>query len=124
MDRKWKIIFYKNAEGKCYVDEFLKTLSEEDVDKMEAQIEVLSKEGINSRKPQTAYLRDDIGELRIMLSRGGTRTLYFFCYRDYIVLTHTFYKRTDKVPDKEIEKALKYKQDFLNRYDKENIGEA
>jgi phage-related protein len=124
MNRKWEIIFYKDVEGFCPVDEFLETLSEKDKTEINAWIDFLGNVGFDARRPQVDYLRDGIHELRVKLSRGGSRTLYFFCYNDYIVLTNTFYKRTDKIPDSEITKALKYKQDFLSRYSKENIGDA
>ena len=88
-------------------------------------IEHLRKEGFNIRRPQADKLRDDIYELRIQLrGRKKARTLYFFCYNDYIVLTHTFIKKTQKVPTNEINKALKYKNNFLERYSLENIKEA
>jgi len=80
--------------------------------------------GIGLRRPQGDYLRDGIYELRITLSGNKIRTLYFFCYETYIILTHTFIKTTDKVPDKEINKALKYKEHFLHKYKQANIEEA
>ena len=50
------------------------------------------------------------------------RVLYFFCYRDFIVATHAFIKKTSKVPKKEIKKAKKFREDFLKRFDSKEIG--
>jgi phage-related protein len=83
----------------------------------------LKEQGINSTRPQSDYLRDGIHELRIKLSRGDTRTLYFFCYETNIILTHAFYKRTDSVPDSEINRALIYKEKVFQKYNKETIKE-
>ena len=52
------------------------------------------------------------------------RILYFFCYKDYIILTHPFIKRTDKVLRQQIEKAKKCREDFLKRFDEKTILEV
>jgi len=123
--KEWKIILYQTETGKCPFDDFIATLTDNERDWMAVCIEHLKREGFNIRRPQADKLRDDIYELRIQLKgRKKTRTLYFFCYNDYIVLTHTFIKRSDKVPDKEINKAIKYRNTFLEKYNINNIEEA
>jgi len=121
MEKEWKIIFYRDDTGISEFEEFVKTLSDKDKDKVEAIVELLKEKGIGLHRPYSDILKDGIHELRIKLSRGDTRTLYFFIFETYIILTHTFYKRTNEVPDSEINKALKYKQDFLSKYNKDNI---
>jgi phage-related protein len=123
MKKDWSVKFYRNDEGECPVEDFLNDLSENDRDKIQVWLDVLEDRGINLHRPQADYLRDGIHELRIKLSKGGTRTLYFFCFETTIILTHAFYKRTDKVPENEINRALIYKQDILNRFNKDNITE-
>ena len=122
--KEWKIILYKTPTGKCPVEEYLSALSPLDKEFMLKWIQHLQDVGNEIRRPYGDYLRDKIYELRIELTNNNTITLYFFCYENYIVLTHTFNKKTNKVPDKEINKALKYKKDFLNRFNKTNIEEA
>jgi len=124
MEKEWKIILYQTEEGISPIDDFLNLLSAADREKMTKWIEYLASVGPELRRPQGDYLRDDIYELRITLRGENTRTLYFFCYGDYIVLTHAFTKRTEKVPEAEIEKALKCKENFLKRFNKINIDEA
>jgi len=77
MKKEWKVIFYKDDKGECPVEEFLNTLSEKDERKVKFFVEFLEEEGINLRRPQSDYLRDGIHELRIKLSRGGTRHYIF-----------------------------------------------
>ena len=72
--------------------------------------------GTELHRPQSALLRNGIRELRVQLKGKNTRTLYFFEFENYIVLTHTFIKTIHKVPEKEIDRALTYKEDFLKRY--------
>ena len=121
MKKEWKIIFYKTEDGKCPVDDFLETLSVADKEDVIEKIEYLKIVGNDIRRPHGAPLRDKIYELRVPLMNLITRTLYFFCYEDYIVLTHSFIKKTDKVPENEINKAIRYKKDFLNRFNKTNM---
>ncbi|MCL2039178.1 MAG: type II toxin-antitoxin system RelE/ParE family toxin [Bacteroidetes bacterium] len=123
MEKDWKVKFYKNDEGECPIEDFLNSLSVKDKKKVTVWIKHLREQGINSKRPQSDYLRDGIYELRVKLSRGNTRTLYFFCFETTIILTHAFYKRTNEVPDVEINRALIYKQDILSKYNKETIGE-
>jgi len=67
-------------------------------------------------RPYADLLEDGIHELRIKLSGDQIRILYFFCYKNIIVLTHVFPKSTDKIPKPEIKKAKKYREDFLQRF--------
>jgi hypothetical protein len=46
-----------------------------------------------------------------------------FCYRDFIVLTNVFRKNTVKVPEFEIRKAKRCREDFLARVDEEKLRE-
>jgi len=122
--KKWKIKLYKDKNGKCPVADFIKTLPLESKRKIHSAIEYLTEKGTELHRPQSALLRDGIRELRVQLKGKNTRTLYFFCYENYIVLTHIFIKTTQLVPEKEIDKALAYKEDFLQRYNKDNIKGA
>jgi phage-related protein len=121
--REWKIRYYKNDEGECPIEDFMETLLEKDRVKLKARLDLLKEQGIELKRPHTDYLRDGIHELRVKLSQGQTRALYFFCYKDYIVLTHSFYKREQVVRDIEINRSLLYKHEILQKYDETNIEE-
>jgi DNA-binding XRE family transcriptional regulator len=77
--------------------------------------------GPNLPRPYADLLTDGIHELRVKLSGDEVRILYFFCFREFIVLTHSFIKRTRKVPQSEIDQARKYQADFLNRFDEDKL---
>ena len=47
-----------------------------------------------------------------------SRVLYFFYYEGRIVLTHGFIKKTQRTPAGEIEKAKKYRRDYIERHGK------
>lgn len=124
MKKKWKVIYYKNSDGTIPVKEFIDKRSIENKQKILSIIDYLQELGVNLPRPYADYLRDGIYELRVKLSGDQTRTLYFFCYETCIVLTHTFTKNSKKVPDAEIRKAIKYKEEFLKKYSKINIKDT
>jgi hypothetical protein len=115
-ERTWKLLFYNIINGKSPIREFIESIKEREQAKVLSWISALKQEGINLHRPFADFLEDGIHELRIKLTGEQIRVLYFFCYRDFIVLTHTSIMNTSKVPLKEIKKAKKYRKDFLIRY--------
>ena len=90
---------------------------------MFALIAAREKHGINLHRPYADLLRDGIHELRLKLSGSQVRALYFFRYQKYIVLTHAFVKKTGRVPDQEIDKAIACRKDFCKRFNEVAIKE-
>ncbi len=81
----------------------------------------LEERGPNVPRPYADILTDGIHELRVKLSGDQYRMLYFFCYRNFIVMTHAFHKKSTRVQKKEIKKAINYRTDFLERYKKGDL---
>ena len=75
-------------------------------------------------RPYADLLADGIHELRLKLSGDQVRALYFFCFQDYIVLTHAFVKLVDRVPETEIRRAKTCRADFLSCFDEQKLKEA
>ena len=70
------------------------------------------------RVPET-YLKhientDWLYEIRVQLGRNIFRIFCFFDQGQLVVLAHGFQKKTQKTPKKEIEKALKIKEEYEN----------
>ena len=53
--------------------------------------------------------------LRAKVGSDITRVMYFFYIDRRVILTNGFVKKTKKTPLKELEKAKKYRQDYLRR---------
>jgi phage-related protein len=119
----WKVIYYETKEGSCSVQSFIDSRSINNRAKIFSMIAILEEIGPTLPRPYADLLKNGIHELRVKLSGDQVRFLYFFCYKDFIVLTHAFIKNTGKVPEKEINKALKYKSDFLKRFTESQIRE-
>ncbi len=114
----WNVIFYETEEGVCEVTDFLDGRKASAQAKAYSWIAKLEEEGPHLPRPYADILRDGIHELRIKMSGDQIRILYFFVYRDIIVLTHSFIKNTNAVPNEEIEKALKIQKEFSKRFSK------
>lgn len=102
---------YRNAKGDVPVGEWLASLDPKPLAKCLAVIQELERLGYELRRPAADSLRDGIYELRTHYRTIRYRILYFFHGRNAVVLTHGITKGTAKVPDKEIERAIKARRD-------------
>ncbi len=123
MHKKWTVIFYETSDGRCEISQFLDSLSTRNRAKAYAWFESLETRSPNLPRPYADLLEEGIHELRIKLSGGQYRILYFFCYGDFVVLSHAFHKMTDKVPKSEIHKAKANRTEFVKRYDPKRLKE-
>lgn len=62
--------------------------------------------------------------MKLQTENDQVRILYFFCYRNFIILTHVFTKSTNRVPESEIKRAQKLRTDFLQRFSENQLKEA
>ena len=108
---EYSITFFKTKRGEIPARDFILSLPENVRFRFEAYLQLLSECGPRIRRQYGAYLRDKIYELRPDLGRLSPRILYFYKGKE-IILTHGFLKKTDKVPDTEIKKAIK----IMNSY--------
>lgn len=111
---KFKAEFYE-TENKIPVKDFLDSLDIKMRAKLVGEIKLLEEKGNMLRLPYSEHLDDGIFELRAKVGSDITRVLYFFYFEGRIILTHGFTKKTQKTPSREIEKAKKYRQDFIER---------
>lgn len=123
MYKEWKIIYYEDKDGNSEVFQFIDSQKMKNKAKIMSWVSMLEEKGPILPRPYADLLREEIHELRVKLSGNQVRILYFFCFEDFIVLTHGFTKNTQKVPPKEIDKAIKLRGDFLSRYTKKSIQE-
>ena len=115
---KFIVEFYETENGNIPVEEFLKMLDVKMRAKLLGIIKILQEKGNRLREPYSKYLDDGIFELRGRVGSDISRVLYFFYYNKKIILTNGFIKKTQKTPKTEIDKAKKYRSDYLERIDK------
>ena len=115
-----KIHFYRNPQGEQPVLEYMRELAQrKDKDsriklsKIQDYIKVLRRLGKAAGRPYTKPLRGDIWELRPLRDR----ILFVAWHEDSFVLLHVFMKKTQKTPQREIEKAERELKDLQERGD-------
>ena len=116
----YHIEFYEKADGSSDVWDFLEDLRRKKDTNKDARIqfkqasmyiELLQQNGTRLPDNITKHIEEDIWELR----PGNNRIFYFFCDKNVFVLLHSFRKKTQKTPRREIEKAKSERDDYLSR---------
>jgi len=107
--------FYRTADGRCPVEEFL----DEQDDRTLTKILAIFKLVETQRMVPTQYFKKlsdyDLWECRVGLGGRIFRFLGFWEAGALIILTHGFQKKTQKTPRQEINKALSFKADWESR---------
>lgn len=123
----FNVIIYKSKDGESELENELKRLAQQSITNKNARIqlnqisycvELLKRNGTNLPSVITKHIKEDIWELR----PGNNRVLYFFFENNTYVLLHMFRKKTQKTPTKEIQKAIKERDDFKWRSGYEKMG--
>ncbi len=114
----WQIIFFELPSGRCPVDDFLNDPKKaKDLPYFDHGFERLRKLGNKLPRPHAGYLRNKIYELRVKTKNGQFRFLYFFD-KNVICITHGFKKKTRKVPNCQIDLAIKYRNIYFESDEK------
>lgn len=104
-----KVEFLILPNGKCPIEEFLEDLDHKTVSKIYRYIEILENDGTlpfpHARKMQ-GY--GGLWELRVMARDGAVRIFYVYHEKNRIVFVSGFIKKSQKTPDREIERVLNY----------------
>ena len=115
------VIFFAENARACPVLDWLDTIPGRARDKCIVRVERLGELGHELRRPEADYLRDDIHELRVGLSRVNYRMLYFF-HENGAVVSHGLTKQ-GVVPDKEIDLAVERRGRFMRNPNKHTYEE-
>lgn len=73
--------------------------------------------GHELRRPEADYLRDGIYELRASYQGVHYRVLYFFAGKAVVVMSHGTTKE-DRVPNREIERAIERKEQVARNFER------
>lgn len=116
----YTIEFYETASGESELWNFLESLRIKSASSKDCRIqykqiifyiELLQKNGTRLSENITKHLDEDIWELR----PGNNRVLYFCCRDHTFVLLHSFRKKSQKTPRRELERAKAERDDYLSR---------
>ena len=114
----YDIEIYSKKNGRCEIEEYLKILrkskAKEDIiilNKIRLYVNLLAEYGFELREPYIKKLKGEIWELRPLKDR----ILFAKTNKNKIVLLNCFRKQSTKTPEKEIEKAKIYLEDYKKR---------
>lgn len=115
--QNFEIIFYQAANDDCPVLRYLKSIDDKKLyAKILRDIELLKISGNLLHEPYSKSLSHGLFELRTKQGSNISRIIYFFVVGNKIILTNGFIKKTNKTPKEELNKALRYKDDYINRF--------
>ena len=109
MEKKRKIRTYGG-----YFEAFMETLTEKEQDKIQYGLLLLKTQERLSAK-FVKFIRDGVFELRTEYNNNIYRVFFIFDDGNIVVLFNGFQKKTQKTPDREIDKALKLKKEYYER---------
>ena len=100
------ILAYKN-----YFSDFIGTLTDAEARKVFYVIDMLkTQERVNAKFVK--YLREEIFELRAEQGGNIFRVFFIFDEGNVVMLFNGFQKKTQKTPEKEINKAIQLKKEY------------
>lgn len=111
----WTIEYYETDSGKLPAYEFLCDLPLKLRAKAFKDLMLLEELGTQITMPYSKPMKDGLFELRIQQSNNNARVFYFFVVGKRIILTNGFIKKTQKTPERELDRALDYKADYERR---------
>ena len=117
---EFEILFYEKEDGTEPAKDFLLSLDKKMRTKMLCTIEMLQYNGYELREPYSKSVSEGIMELRAKVGSDISRVMYFFVVGRKAILTNGFIKKTQKTPKEEIERAKRYRADYLSREENNN----
>lgn len=120
--KEFELVFYKKANGDCPVSDFLESLNKVMRFKMMHQLDLLELYGNKPKGDYSKFVKDGIFELRAQTKIDITRIFYFFDKNQQIVLTNGFVKKTQRLPNSEVETAMRYRADYFARAQERDLA--
>lgn len=109
------IVFYKTSSNRDLIAEFIKSLDENDQNKIRTGIRILGEYGFSLLKTKwikKIHRLPNIYELRIT-GKHQIRLLFIQYKTNLFLITHGFTKKTQKIPKQELNIAIKRAKEFV-----------
>ena len=107
------ITFYEAPSGRRPVEEYLRTLERPDRARVAERLQNVQRFGFEAGGMQFRQVKGKLWELRIRTEEAH-RIFYVTVSREEMVLLHTYHKKTQKAPSREIETAERRMKEVLH----------
>ena len=101
----WQILFYKDAQGKEPVKDFILKQGSSAKAEIIHVFDLLHRFGLNLSKPYVSHVKGKIWELRIKHHSDCFRIFYFVYTGNEFILVHAIKKKQVKLSKRDIELA-------------------
>ncbi|WP_176013037.1 type II toxin-antitoxin system RelE/ParE family toxin [Victivallis sp. Marseille-Q1083] len=106
----WEVKYYNNS-----VAEEIYNLPDRTVAKYQQIVERLSRFGPSEQRlPHFRHLTGKLWEIRAIAHDGSARIFYCLADQNCFIILHSFLKKSNATPKKELEKALKRLKEVQN----------
>lgn len=112
---KFEIEYYDLPDGTYPAFEFIISQPAKMQAKLTWTVALLEEYGNALRMPYSEHLGDGIFQLRAIQGDDIARVFFFFVSGKKVILTHGFVKDTPKTPPSEIDRAKRYRAEYLSR---------
>lgn len=114
---KLELSFFRSEQQVEPVREWLKELTKEEKRIIGTDLKTIQF-GWPLGMPLVKNIGNSIWEARSNLPQGKISRIFFVIYNDTIVLLHGFIKKSQKIPQKELDLSKKRRQQLEARYEK------
>lgn len=111
----YQVLFFEKESGECPVEDFINSLDVKMSAKIYRLLMMISESGPDLREPYSKHLTNGIFELRARVASDTTRILYFFFTGRQVIVTNGFVKKTNRTPREAINKAIRYREEYIKR---------
>ena len=112
-----EVEFYETPNKRCPAIDYLDSLDNKMKAKTLRTIDLLERNGYMLRMPYSESLNNELFVLRSKHGSNITRLFYFYS-NNKIIITNGFSKKTNKIPKKEIDLAISYKNEYERKHKK------
>jgi phage-related protein len=109
-----KIEFYAKANECSPIIEDIQKLSAKDKAKVLGCLQNVEEIGFNSHRVIFRQVRGELWEIKINLESGGFRLFYVTLNADTLIVLHSYKKKSQKIPNTELEMAEKRMMEVLS----------
>ncbi len=108
----WKITYYQSNSGKTPVLDYMEMQKPEIAARIRNSLRYLKEFGIEKSLLDTRKIKGKKYKGLYELKVDSSRIFYFLATEKKFVLVHGFTKKSNKTPQRELEKALKRMRDY------------